>query len=109
LQIASHVQQRLWGELPTFADCLRPHLGEEALTPAPRELVEIVRAQRLSDFSLSPGMVFDEQILQRVTEGAWPSQLRRHSSHLFLLKGEPLPERCEARERRESVVYAHCG
>ena len=107
-EIATAALYRLFGVLPTFAEYVRPQLGEEALTPAPHELVEIARAQRLSDFSLSPSMVHNEEILQRVTEGTWPTQLTGRSPNLFLMKGEPVPPRCQVRESRELVVYAHC-
>lgn len=108
-EIARSTQHRLQRRLPPFAEYMRPQLGEEALTPLPREVVEIVREQHLRDFSLSPSLVYNEQILQRVTEGTWPTQLSGRSPNLFLMKGERLPPGCELRVSRDSVVYAHCG
>lgn len=109
-EIATSAQQRMQGSLPAFSEYVRPHLGEEALTPAPHEVVEIVREQQLPDFSLSPSLERDEQILQRVTEGAWPSQLTGRSPNLFLKKKhDRVPAGCEVRLSRKSVVYARCS
>jgi hypothetical protein len=94
---------------PALAEYLQPQLGEEALTPVPREVVELVRELRLQDFSLSPGLAQNEHILQRVTEGNWPTPLTGRSANLFLHRTEGVPARCEVRERRKSVVYAHCS
>jgi hypothetical protein len=107
--LASALVLVLHGDLSGSSERLIPHAGEGALTPLPHELVTIAREQRLDDFALSPSLTGQVEILQRVTEGAWPIRLSARSRNLFVAKGETLPPPCVLRHGGQFVDYARCG
>jgi hypothetical protein len=107
--LASSLALVVHGDVSGASERLTPHAGEAALTPLPQELVAIARAQRIGDFALSPALSGQADILQRVTEGAWPIQLSARSRHLFAAKGEALPPPCRLRHGGRLVDYARCG
>jgi len=60
-----------------------PRSGEIALTEPVLHTIELLRANRIESFRLSPAMSGEEFVRQRLIEGAWPIRFEESSSFLI--------------------------
>ncbi len=97
-----------FGTLPDSAALTAPFAGEDALPPKVRAMIGIARRRGLPSYVLAPTLAADNEVMQRMTEGAWPVRPDATSRHRFLARTEALPAGCLEQEAEAEVVYARC-
>lgn len=97
-----------WGAA-ALHDLATPHSGEYVLAPAVRESLELLRRRQVSAYALSPRIVGDEALMQRIVEAAFPRRTLRDAPYLLSLSREPLPPACRPLETAKDVELSACN
>jgi hypothetical protein len=82
--------------------------GEQVLPPPVRSMLALVRSNRVPSFRYSEAIAGNEEIRQRLLEGALPSRYAPTASYLLLFNGEKVPPACSTVASREGVFLVHC-
>jgi len=85
-----------------------PGTGEQVLPPPVRSMLALVRSNRVSSFRYSEAIGANEEVRQRLLEGALPSRYVPTAAYLLLVGGEQVPPACSTVASREGVILVHC-
>ncbi len=95
-----------------FGDLARqittPNSGLHILPPKAQAGIRLLQERRLDSFRLSPAIARDEEIKQRLTEGAYPIRVLDKSAHCLLFSNEQVPSGCVVVSRTQEVILASC-
>jgi hypothetical protein len=99
---ADSALHRLWSQFST------PSAGEHVLPPPVQAGIMLLRSNHVSSFRYSPAIGKDEEIRQRLIEGAYP--LRNDDQARFCLsyESEPVAPTCVILARTGGMVLADC-
>ncbi len=106
--IARSFQNSLLKKYLHFKNLQAANIGEEVLPIQAREVIGVLRQNKLENFSLAPSLRDEVLVLQRISEGAWPLQYNENSSHQFFSVSDSLPINCELQATVTMVKYAIC-
>ena len=97
------------GELSLlFRRARTPRAGEQVLPPVVRAGISLLRAHRVTMYRFSPAFEKDEEVRQRLVEGAFPIRSEKHARYLLLLEQESPDRSCSPVSRGGGVVLVHC-
>jgi len=85
-----------------------PGTGEQVLPPPVRSMLALLRSNRVPSFRYSAAIAANEEIRQRLLEGALPLRYVPTASYLLLVGGEQVPPACPIVASREGVFLVHC-
>jgi hypothetical protein len=85
-----------------------PLAGEEVLPPPVRAMIHLIRSNQITSFSYSKAIGANEEIRQRLLEGAFPARYVPGAAQLLLVSGEQAPPSCKAVAAWGGVLLVHC-
>ncbi len=84
------------------------YAGEDTMNPVALEIIRESRRLELRDFRVGDDLVKDDEVVQRITEGAWPITYSLRSTNTFLLQSSSMPGHCNLVSTGNLVKYATC-
>jgi hypothetical protein len=82
--------------------------GEQVLPPAVRDMLVLLRGNRVASFRLSPAIADNNLWRQRVAEAAYPIRETAEATHVLLVSAEALPVGCAMLAAQGEVALADC-
>jgi len=79
---------QLMSEATHRINLMAPRSGEIVLTEPVLHSIEMLRANDIEDFRISPALSEEPFVLQRLIEGAWPIRFDERSSFLLAYQAE---------------------
>lgn len=89
VQLKRAATAQLLSEATHWINLTSPRSGEIALTEPVLHTIEMLRANGIVDFRLSPAVKTEPFVEQRLTEGAWPIRFDESSSFVVAYLSEP--------------------
>jgi len=85
-----------------------PLAGEQVLPPPVQSMLALIRSNRVASFRYSEAIGANEEIRQRLIEGAFPARYEPKAPYLLLVGGEQLPPACKPVASQEGVLLVQC-
>jgi hypothetical protein len=91
-----------------FRQVRTPRAGEHVLPPAVQAGISLLRANQVTAYRFSMAFEQNEEIRQRLLEGAYPLRYEKDAHYLLLLEQETPDRNCSQISRGGGVVLVHC-
>ena len=85
-----------------------PQAGEQVLPPAVQSMLALLRTNGISTYRYSETIAANEEIRQRLIEGAFPVRYDAASFSHLRINGEEATPGCKPLASREGVALVHC-
>ncbi len=96
------------GRARVFSDLTKARSGEHVLPEEVQTMIGLLREYDADSFRFSPGIRDNEEIMQRLVEGAYPLQVSP-AAHFFLhTEQEPVPAACRPVKTIRGISLAYC-
>ncbi|MDA8100697.1 MAG: hypothetical protein M0042_13860 [Nitrospiraceae bacterium] len=85
-----------------------PRAGEQVLPPQVQAMLFLLRTNNVTSYCYSASIGKNEEIRQRLIEGALPARFRETAPYVLMIESEQAPRPCRSLASREGVLLVYC-
>ena len=89
---------------------LQPNSGLEVLPESVQFMLYMLQNKKIDNFYLSPDILNNEEIKQRIVEAAWPIKMEENSLYIFTsVKETDLYNNCSFIDNSKDITLVYCN